>query len=81
MVLNEILFQRPNTFSRLLNSSIYILYAVIFNCLIRWVMVIYMLVIISVANSHATPAYEYELLMVTWYVYRAYAYDLTTLDR
>ena len=39
----------------------------IFNYLIRWVIVTYILLDISVVNSYATSAYEYELLAVTWH--------------
>ena len=35
--------------------------------LIRWVIVTYILLDISVVNSHATSAYECELLAVTWH--------------
>ena len=45
--------------------SLYILYAADFNYLIRWVIVTYILLDISVVNSHATSAYECELLAVT----------------
>ena len=44
-----------------------ILYAADFNYLIRWVIVTYILFNISVANSHATSAYECELLAVRWH--------------
>ena len=47
--------------------SLYILYAADFNYLIRWVIVTYVLLDISVVNSHATSAYECELLAVTWH--------------
>ena len=47
--------------------SLYILYAADFNYLIRWVIVTYILLDISVVNSHATLAYECELLAVTWH--------------
>ena len=47
--------------------SLYILYAVDFNYIIRWVIVTYILLDISVVNSHATSAYECELLAVTWH--------------
>ena len=40
---------------------IYILYAAYLNYLIRWVIVTYILLNISVANSHTTSAYECEL--------------------
>ena len=43
------------------------MFAAIFNCLIQWVVVTYVLLNISVANSHATSAYECELLFVTWH--------------
>ena len=46
-------------------TSLYILYAADFNYLIRWVIVTYILLNISIANSHATSAYECELLAVT----------------
>ena len=42
-----------------------ILYAADFNYLIRWVIVTYILLDISVVNSHATSAYKCELLAVT----------------
>ena len=58
IVFNEILLQRPNTFSHLLNSSLYILYPVGYDYI--------MLVNISLANLHATSAYECELLIFTW---------------
>ena len=45
--------------------SLYILYAVDFNHLSQWVTVTYILLDISVVNSHATSAYECELLAVT----------------
>ena len=45
--------------------SLYMLYAADFNYLIRWVIVTYVLLDISVVNSHATSAYECELLAVT----------------
>ena len=47
--------------------SLYILYAAHFNYLIRWVIVTYILLDISVVNSHATSAHECELLTVTWH--------------
>ena len=47
--------------------SLYILYAADFNYLIRWVIVTYILLDISVVNSHATSVYECELLAVTWH--------------
>ena len=47
--------------------SLYILYAADFNYLIRWVIVTYILLDISVVNSHATSAHEWELLAVTWH--------------
>ena len=37
--------------------SLYILYAADFNYLIRWVIVTYIMLDISVVNSHATSAY------------------------
>ena len=37
------------------------------NYLIRWVIVTYILLYISVVNSHATSAYECELLAATWH--------------
>ena len=37
--------------------SLYILYTADFNYLIRWVIVTYILLDISVVNSHATSAY------------------------
>ena len=52
---------------RLVQPSLYILYAADFNYLIRWVIVTYILLDISVVNSHATSAYECELLAVTWH--------------
>ena len=42
-----------------------ILYAADFNYLIRWVIVTYILLDISVVNSHATSAYKCELLAFT----------------
>ena len=49
--------------------SLYILYAADFNYVIRWVIVIYiyLLLDISVGNSHATSAYECELIAITWH--------------
>ena len=47
--------------------SLYIWYAADFNYLIRWVIDPYILLDISVVNSHATSAYEWELLAVTWH--------------
>ena len=47
--------------------SLHILYAADFNYLIWWVNVTYILLDISVVNSHATSAYECELLAVTWH--------------
>ena len=47
--------------------SLYILYTADFNYLIWWVIVTYILLDISVVNSHTTPAYECELLAVTWH--------------
>ena len=47
--------------------SLYILYAADINYLIRWVIVTYILLDISVVNSHATSAYACELLAVTWH--------------
>ena len=47
--------------------SLYILYTADFNDLIRWVIVTYILLDISVVNSHATSAYECEFLAVTWH--------------
>ena len=47
--------------------SLYILYTADFNYLILWVIVTYMLLDISIVNSHATSAYECELLAVTWH--------------
>ena len=47
--------------------SLYILYAADFNYLIQWVIVTYILLDISVVNSHATSADECELLAVTWH--------------
>ena len=47
--------------------SLYILYAADFNYLIRWVIVTYILLHISVVNSHATLAYKCELLAITWH--------------
>ena len=47
--------------------SLYILYAAHFNYLIRWVIVTDILLDISEVNSHATAAYECELLAVTWH--------------
>ena len=44
-----------------------ILYAADFNYLIRWVIVTYILLDISVVSSHDTSAYECELLAVTWH--------------
>ena len=46
---------------------LYILYAADFNYLIRRVIVTYILLDISVVNSHATSAYECKLLAVTWH--------------
>ena len=48
-------------------TSLYILYTSNFNYLIRWVIVTYILLDISVVNSHATSAYECEMLVVTWH--------------
>ena len=47
--------------------SLYILYAADFNYLIWWVIVTYLLLDISIVNSHATSAYECELLAITWH--------------
>ena len=47
--------------------SLYILYSADFNYLIRWVIVTYIPLDISVVNSHATSAYECELLAITWH--------------
>ena len=47
--------------------SLYILYTADFNYLIRWFIVTYILLDISIVNSHATSAYECELLAVTWH--------------
>ena len=55
----------PPVIRRLFALSLYSLYAAVFNYLIQWVIVIYLLVNISVANSHATSAYKCELLIVT----------------
>ena len=57
-------FQRDFTRSdsTLFPAFIIILYAADFNYLIRWIIVI--LLNISIANSHATSAYECELLAV-----------------
>ena len=62
-------FQRDFTRSdsTLFPAFIIILYAADFNYLIRWVIVNYILLTISIANSHATSAYECELLAVTWH--------------
>ena len=46
-------------------NSLYILYTADFNYLIRWVIITYILLDISVVNSHATSAYGCELLAVT----------------
>ena len=53
--------------STLFTPSLYILYAAVFNYLIRWVIAAYIPLDISVVNSHATSAYECELLAVTWH--------------
>ena len=53
--------------STIFPAFIIILYAADFNYLIRWVIVNYILLTISIANSHATSAYECELLAVTWH--------------
>ena len=45
-----------------LAPSLYILYAADFNYLIRWVIVTYILLDISVVAWHATSAYKCELL-------------------
>ena len=42
--------------------SLYILFAADFNYLIRWVIVTSTLLSIIIVNSHATSAYECELL-------------------
>ena len=47
--------------------SFYILYTADLNYLIRLVRYLYILLDISVVNSHATSAYECELLAVTWH--------------
>ena len=52
---------------KLSDMSKLILYAADFNYLIRWFIVTYILFHISVANSHAKPAYECELLVVRWH--------------
>ena len=51
--------------------SLYILYAKDFNYLIRWVIITYILLDISVVNLHATSAYEGGLLAVTWHYLRS----------
>ena len=56
---------------------LYILYAADFNYLTRWVIVTFILLDISVVNSHATSAYESELLPVTWH----YLPSVTMLDQ
>ena len=45
--------------------SLYILYAADLNYLMRWVIVTYILLNISVVNLQATSAYEWKLLAVT----------------
>ena len=47
--------------------SLYILYAADLNYLIRWVIVTYIMLDISVVNWHAASAYKCELLAVTWH--------------
>ena len=46
---------------QLFAPSLYILYAVDFNYLIRWVIVTYILLDISIVNSHATSAYLFTM--------------------
>ena len=57
--------------------SLYILYEADFNYLIRWVIVTYILLHISVVNSHATSAYACELLAVTWHYLPSIRFDNT----
>ena len=46
---------------------VYIVDAADFKYLIRWVIVTYILLDISVVNSHATSAYDCEFFAVTWH--------------
>ena len=77
-------FQRDFTHSdsTLFPAFIIILYAADFSYLIRWIIVtyIYILLNISIANSHATSAYECELLAVILELFtkRRRLYDLTS---
>ena len=75
-------FQRDFTRSdsTLFPAFIIILYAADFNYLIRWIIVTYILLNISIANSHATSAYECELLAVILALFtkRRRLYDLTS---
>ena len=75
-------FQRDFTRSdsTLFPAFIIILYAVDFNYLIRWIIVTYILLNISIAHSHATSAYECELFAVILALFtkRRRLYDLTS---
>ena len=51
--------------------SLYILFAADFNSLIRWVIVNSTLLSIRIVNSHATSAYECELLAFKWLYLRS----------
>ena len=59
--------------------SLYILFAADFNYLIRWVIVTSTLLSIIIVNSHATSAYECELLAFKWHYLRSVRREM--LDR
>ena len=59
--------------------SLYILFAADFNYLIRWVIVTSTLLSIRIVNSHATSAYECELLAFKWHYLRSVRREM--LDR
>ena len=59
--------------------SLYILFAADFNYLIRCVIVTSTLLSIRVVNSHATSAYECELLAFKWHYLRSVRREM--LDR
>ena len=59
--------------------SLYIMFAADFNYLIRWVIVTSTLLSIIIVNSHATSAYECELLVFKWHYLRSVLREM--LDR
>ena len=59
--------------------SLYIMFAADFNYLIRWVIVTSTLLSIIIVNSHATSAYECELLAFKWHYLRSVRREM--LDR